>query len=69
MTWGDVIEKAESERFIGHEQELFTFKLHIERNPPRYLIVYNSDRIAIVARRNPAEEALSLIFQRCYRQS
>jgi len=42
MTWGDVIEKAESERFIGREQELFAFKLHIERNPPRYLIFFIS---------------------------
>jgi hypothetical protein len=40
MTWGDVIEKAEAERFVGREQELFSFRINMERNPPRYLIYF-----------------------------
>jgi len=40
MTWDDIIDKADNERFIGREQELFTFQVNIERKPPRYLIFY-----------------------------
>lgn len=40
MNWDDIIDKAETERFVGREQELFTFRLNLVRNPPRYVIFF-----------------------------
>jgi tetratricopeptide (TPR) repeat protein len=38
--WGDIIERAEAERFVGREQELDLFHRHIALNPPRTLIFF-----------------------------
>src|SRR5205085_4417463 len=38
--WGDIIDEAEAERFVGREQELESFRQQINPVKPRYLIFY-----------------------------
>src|SRR5947207_3102551 len=38
--WGDIIDRAENEGFVGREQELELFHRQIVLTPPRYLIFY-----------------------------
>ena len=38
--WGPIIDEAEAQRFVGREQELDTFRQHINSTPPRYLLFY-----------------------------
>jgi len=38
--WGPIIDEAEAQRFVGREQELDTFRQHINSTPPRYLVFY-----------------------------
>ena len=38
--WGELIDEAEAERFVGREQELETFRLQINLPKPRYLVFY-----------------------------
>ncbi|GAB4193127.1 MAG: tetratricopeptide repeat protein [Roseiflexaceae bacterium] len=40
MTWDDIIEKADSENFIGRERELSVFLEQIEKNEPKYLVFF-----------------------------
>ncbi len=34
--WGELIDEAEAERFVGREQELETFRLHLAEPIPGY---------------------------------
>jgi hypothetical protein len=37
---GDIIDKAEAERFVGREHEIESFRQYINRTPPTYIIFY-----------------------------
>ena len=37
---GDIIDKAEAERFVGQEHEIESFRQHISSIPPTYIFFY-----------------------------